>query len=95
MLALVDAAAVTGESPRRVWRRATLLRDLLGGWTEEQARITAPPLVRGHDVIARYGLAPGPAIGRLLERAREAQATGLVATREEVLAYLDSCVDDP
>jgi poly(A) polymerase len=95
VLALVDAAAVTGESPRRVWRRATLLRDLLGGWAEEQARITAPPLVRGHDVIARYGLAPGPAIGRLLERAREAQATGLVATREEVLAYLDSCVDDP
>jgi hypothetical protein len=40
--------------------------------------------------MARFGLAPGPAVGRLLERAREAQALGLVRTREEALAYLDS-----
>jgi len=40
----------------------------------------------------RYGLRPGPDVGRLLERAREAQALGLVTTREDALAYLDSCV---
>ena len=50
----------------------------------------APPLVRGEDVMRRFGIAPGPAVGRLLDRAREAQALGLIATREEALAYLDS-----
>jgi hypothetical protein len=40
--------------------------------------------------MTRFGLAPGPAVGHLLERAREAQDLGLVRTREEALAYLDS-----
>jgi hypothetical protein len=35
-----------------------------------------------------FGLPAGPEVGRLLERAREAQALGLVATREEALALL-------
>jgi hypothetical protein len=34
-------------------------------------------------------------VGRLLARAREAQALGLVATREEALAYLDSPASEP
>ena len=33
-------------------------------------------------------LPPGPEVGRLLARAREAQALGLVTTREEALAEL-------
>jgi hypothetical protein len=91
----VDAAAVRGESLRVVWRRATLIRDLLRGWEERQVGGEAPPLLRGEDVMARFGLAPGPAVGRLLERAREAQALGLVATRDEALAYLDSPTGRP
>jgi hypothetical protein len=47
-------------------------------------------LLRGHDVMARYGLPPGPVVGDLLARAREAQDLGLVRTHEEALAYLDS-----
>jgi putative nucleotidyltransferase with HDIG domain len=88
LLALVDAAAVTGESPFRAWRRSPVVRDLLGGWQEEQASAATPPLVRGGDVMERFGLSPGPEVGRLLARAREAQALGLVATRDEALAYL-------
>ena len=91
LLTLVDAAAVTGVSPRSIWRRATVVRDLLHGWEEmERAGAPAPPLVRGEDVMARFGIPPGPEVGRLLERAREAQGLGLVTTREEALAYLDS-----
>src|SRR5262249_15081751 len=41
-------------------------------------------------VMARFGIPPGPEVGRLLERAREAQGLGLVTTREDALAYLDS-----
>jgi poly(A) polymerase/tRNA nucleotidyltransferase (CCA-adding enzyme) len=95
VLALVDGAAVRGESPVATWRRATLLRDLMRGWSDERAAVAAPPLLRGDDVMRRFGLAPGPAVGTLLRRAREAQDLGLVRTREEALAYLDSARDDP
>jgi poly(A) polymerase len=95
LLSLVDAAAVTGASPLTVWRRARLLHDLLGGWHEAERVASAPPLVRGQDVMARFDLPPGPAVGHLLARAREAQDLKLVRTREEALAYLDSSDRDP
>jgi putative nucleotidyltransferase with HDIG domain len=96
LLTLVDAAAVTGVSPRSIWRRAALVRDLLQGWEEApRAGADAAPLVRGEDVMARFGITPGPEVGRLLERAREAQGLGLVTTREEALAYLDSPSGEP
>ncbi|MBI4271998.1 MAG: HDIG domain-containing protein [Candidatus Rokubacteria bacterium] len=95
VLALVDAAAVTGASPLLTWRRAALVRGLLAGVAEEETAAATPPLVRGEDVMARFGLPPGPAVGRLLQRAREAQALGLVRTREEALAYLDSPRSEP
>jgi len=94
LLALVDAAAVRGESPLALWPRAALIRDLLRGFETQRAAAAAPPLVRGEEVMARFGLAPGPEVGRLLRRAREAQDLGAVRTREEALAYLDSPRDD-
>jgi poly(A) polymerase len=95
LLTLADAAAVTGTSPLALWRRADLVRDLLGGWHQAETAAAAPPLVRGQDVMARFDLPPGPAVGHLLARAREAQDLGLVRTREEALAYLDSPGDAP
>jgi poly(A) polymerase len=95
LLALVDAAAVRGQSPLAIWPRAELIRDLLRGWQRERQASAAPPLLRGQDVMARFGLAPGPTVGWLLGRAREAQDLGLVATREEALAYLDSHAGGP
>ena len=88
LLALVDGAAVTGASPLAVWRRAGLLRDLLGGWRDADSAAAAPPLLRGEDVMTRFALPPGPVVGHLLARAREAQDLGIVRTREEALAYL-------
>src|SRR5262249_61492449 len=72
LLVLVDAAAVRGEAPRRAWRRATLLRDLLAGWSEQQEVATAPPLLRGDDVMRHFRLTTRPRIGRLLRTDREA-----------------------
>jgi hypothetical protein len=60
----------------------------MSGAAAEQELAAAPPLLRGEDVMAAFALPPGPAVGRLLARAREAQALGLVATREEALAEL-------
>jgi hypothetical protein len=95
LLVLVDAAAVTGASPVATWRRSPLIRALMRGWAEQQAAAAAPPLVRGQDVMARFGLEPGPRVGWLLAQAREAQDLGRVRSREEALTYLDSLVPGP
>jgi poly(A) polymerase len=95
LLVLVDAAAVTGASPVTTWRRSTVVRELMHGWAEQRVVGAAPPLVRGEDVMARFRLEPGPRIGWLLARAREAQDLGNVRNREEALAYLDSLVVGP
>jgi putative nucleotidyltransferase with HDIG domain len=95
LLVLVDAAAVTGASPVATWRRSPLIRALMRGWAEQQAAAAAPPLVRGPDVMARFGLEPGPRVGWLLAQAREAQDLGRVRSREEALTYLDSLVPGP
>ena len=95
LLSLVDAAAVTGTTPLQIWRRAPLVRDLMSGWAEAESVRAAPPLLRGEDVMTRFALAPGPAVGQLLARAREAQDLGLVRTRDEALAYLDSLDGGP
>jgi poly(A) polymerase/tRNA nucleotidyltransferase (CCA-adding enzyme) len=90
LLALADAAALTGGSPLAVWagEGGAVVRALMAGAEAEAAAATKPPLLRGEEVMDAFHLAPGPAVGRLLARAREAQALGLVATREEALDYL-------
>ncbi len=90
LLALADAAGVAGDPPLDVWRGAggDLLRTLMAGVGEEEQAAAAPPLLRGEDVMAAFGLSPGPEIGRLLAMAREAQALGLANTRDEALRRL-------
>jgi poly(A) polymerase len=90
LLALADAAGLRGDDPLVVWagEGGRVLRELMAGAAEERALAAAPPLVTGEDVMAAFALAPGPEVGRLLARAREAQALGLVATREEALSLL-------
>ena len=97
LLALADAAALTGGSPLSVWTGdgGAVVRDLMAGAEEAAAAETAPPLLRGREVMEAFHLSPGPVVGRLLERAREAQALGLVSTREEALDYLRRGGGDP
>ena len=89
-LTIADAAGTDGRSPARVYRRETrdLLESLLGGEVEAAREAAEPPLLRGEDVMAAFGLPSGPEVGRLLARAREAQAVGRVRTREEALGWL-------
>jgi hypothetical protein len=90
LLALADAAALTGGPPLPIWAGAggDVVRALMAGVDEEVAAAAAPALVRGGDVMAAFGLPPGPEVGRLLALAREAQALGIVSTRAEALAHL-------
>ena len=99
LLALADAAALNGASPLAVWAGdgGAVVRELMAGVEAESAAASAPRLLRGEDVMGAFGLSPGPAVGRLLERAREAQALGLVGSREEALDHLrrQALEDDP
>ena len=89
-LSIVDAAGTDGSSPGLVYRGRTraLLESLLAGEGPAAREAAEPPLVRGEDVMATLGLAPGPAVGRALRRVREAQALGLVRTCDEALDWL-------
>jgi putative nucleotidyltransferase with HDIG domain len=89
-LTIADAAGTDGRAPGLVYRGATraLLESLLAGEGPAAREAAEPPVVRGEDVMGAFGLPPGPEIGRLLARAREAQALGLVRTRDEALAWL-------
>ena len=89
-LTIADAAGTDGRPPDSVYRGATraLLESLLAGEGPAAREAAVPPLVRGEDVMAALGLTPGPAVGRALRQAREAQALGLVRTRDEALAWL-------
>ena len=55
-------------------------------YAEETPTVVAPPpLVTGRDLMQALGLPPGPQIGDLLEKVREAAAAGEVTTRDEAL----------
>ena len=90
LLALADAAALDGGSPLTVWAGAggEVVRALMAGVEEGAIAAASPPLLGGEDVMAAFGVPPGPEVGRLLAVAREAQALGIVSTRDEALAHL-------
>jgi putative nucleotidyltransferase with HDIG domain len=49
-----------------------------------KAKVESPPLINGDDLIA-LGLKPGPEIGKILARIRDAQDAGEVISRDEAL----------
>jgi tRNA nucleotidyltransferase/poly(A) polymerase len=91
VLALADQLATRGDTlTRGHWRDYLgLACRILDNYFRRPLEVVAPPqLVSGKDVMSLLGLAPGPQVGELLEVVREAQAEGMVRTREEALEYL-------
>ncbi len=90
LLALADHLATWGPNlqPERWTRRLDLAARLLEAYFWRRGEAVAPPrLVGGEDLLA-LGVPQGPRIGELLEALQEAQAEGMVTTREEALAWL-------
>jgi poly(A) polymerase len=52
-----------------------------------------PKLLDGNDLINVFGMKPGPALGKLLEKVREAQAAGELTTRQQALDYVRGRVE--
>ncbi|HXV78111.1 MAG TPA: HD domain-containing protein [Candidatus Polarisedimenticolaceae bacterium] len=86
--AACDARASGGPGQPARWRRlAAVLTALLGAYDRRPAEPTTA-LVDGRDVMRVAGIAPGPRVGRLLERVRRRQRAGLLRTRDQALAFL-------
>jgi tRNA nucleotidyltransferase/poly(A) polymerase len=89
---LADTLATFGpELPPETWQSAlSTAYSLLEGYLEHAEEIIRPtPLLTGDDLIRRFGLAPGPQIGELLDALREAQAAGEVNSTEEAIALVE------
>lgn len=67
-----------------------VLHMLLDSYFSRHDQVIAPPaLLTGRDLLQRFGLTPGPAIGEMLEAVREAQIEGEITTHEEALAWVE------
>ncbi|MFH1169660.1 MAG: HD domain-containing protein [Chloroflexota bacterium] len=78
------------------WREhAQLVAYVLQQHRQEKHLTIPPKIIDGHDLMAVFGLPPGPEIGRLLEAVHEAQAAGEVISREEALAYAGRLLSSP
>ena len=67
-----------------------IIESILSESVEGEAHEPLPKLITGHDIMSTLAVGPGPRVGRLLELAREAQASGEITTREEALELIDT-----
>jgi poly(A) polymerase len=87
LFSLADHLATLGPQPRTLaWaRHLSVVRLLLASYIREREKILPPRLVRPEELMSRLKLQPGPLLGQLLEVIAEAQADGVVHSREEAL----------
>jgi putative nucleotidyltransferase with HDIG domain len=83
-----DLRATIGAEVEEFSRHQTLLRELFRFYRTEFRASQMTPFVRGDDLISVFGLAPGPFLGVVLDRVREAQAMRLINSPEETLDYV-------
>lgn len=91
---LLAAACVLGEAGSGLrqadWLqfvdRVTLLLDTFYNQYEEV--VDPPPLLNGRDVQDLLGIKPGPRVGKILTKLREAQATGVIKSVSEARAFV-------
>jgi tRNA nucleotidyltransferase (CCA-adding enzyme) len=79
-------ARATARGEETAWR--TALRPLAELARASGEELFDPPrLLSGADVQALLGIAPGPAVGRVLQALRAAQVDGMIDTREGATAF--------
>ncbi|MCB0225490.1 MAG: CCA tRNA nucleotidyltransferase [Anaerolineae bacterium] len=72
----------------------TVVKTLLTAYFSRPAEmIDPPPLLTGHDLITMLNLTEGPLIGMLLDRLKEAQATGQVNNKAQAVAFIEADPD--
>jgi len=90
LLSLADACATYGGNlPEDVLRsELSVITALFTAWWEKPDESVRPPgLIDGHSLMDELKLTPGPLVGMILERIREAQAAGQVRNRGEAISF--------
>lgn len=88
-----DLLATIGGEAEEFSRHQVFLREAFRFYRTEFLTSQVKPIVRGDDLIEVFGVAPGPFLGFVLDLLREAQATGLINSRVEALAYVQEHLD--
>ncbi len=97
MLMLADYLGALGAGYNQdVWLRLVeRAQTLLDAYYNQRERLVDPPtLINGNALMKALGLKPGPIVGDLLERIREAQVSGEVASAEDALRLARLHVDN-
>ncbi|MDY7018646.1 MAG: HD domain-containing protein [Chloroflexota bacterium] len=89
-LALADYLASRGPLIHmETWQRLChLVNYILTEGGKQENRVKPVKLVNGHDLMNKFGLTPGPLVGKLLSIVYEAQASGEITTDKEALALV-------
>jgi poly(A) polymerase len=93
LLAMADSIAGCGplKPPELDFELALLWERVHGFYTGHLTRLRQKQrLLTGHDVTARFGLKPGPLIGKALDAIEEARLEGIVDSRDEALSFLET-----
>ena len=95
-LADVTATYLTSQKDRDLARYRTFIGDLLQKYHFEPDRYVSPPvLVKGGDIIEKFGVPPSKKLGEILRKITEAQVRGEIGTREEALDLARRLVNEP
>jgi poly(A) polymerase len=89
LLSVADRLATRGEGAQRaIEAHMSVARGMLGDALRWRAQGPPKPLLRGDELAADLGIAPGPRVGELLSALAEAQYVGEIVTREQAFAYV-------
>jgi len=95
LLSIADRLATRGESSAdAIARHLEVARQMLGDALAWRADGPPAPLLRGDELTGELRIAPGPAIGRLLEELAAATYAGEITTREQALAAAQRLIAD-
>lgn len=83
-----SVSRIRSEEARKTVRHLQLVSTLLRRFFDRDRAPVPARLLDGTEVMKALQLPPGPRIGDILERLREAQAEGEVRSREEALAFI-------
>jgi putative nucleotidyltransferase with HDIG domain len=91
LISLADHLAMRGPEPlTEHWQRhLATVRLLLHSYIHKRKSIMPPRLLQTSELIQHLELQPGPIIGQLLESIAEAQADGLIQSKEDALWFAE------
>jgi poly(A) polymerase len=91
LLTVADRLSARGSGPfateEAIEAHLTLAREMLAAALDWRREGPPQPLLRGDELAAELGIAPGPELGGLLAELESAQYAGEVGTREEAVEH--------